>query len=362
MSTELAAPTGPKPITERAREAFHEEQVAVIRDTVAKDCSPAQLHMFLEIAARHELDPFLGEIYAAKMGNKDGQSGRVVIMVPRDGFLAKAQRNSDYEGMDGDVVRKGDDFKVHRLKDGTREVEHSYNPTSEEGRGEILGAWAIVYRTGRKPTYFFANMSEYKPSGRKLEVSPWSKQESAMILKCAESTCLRKAFSITGVAGAEEMQRQMIEASVVSSSGDEIDWGTGASAEQLKAYFDRLNEISPGLYKPAKIRVMLRGKTPAERTELIGLLAHEIEDLGGEVPEPDEGQDGEEEAVLAENEEEVITDADVVPDDEDDEPKDLSEMGVEDGVLPEDPEGEETPEAEGPKEPAEGDDQASLGS
>lgn len=317
------------PITEMARAAFQEEQVAVIRDTVAADCSPAELHMFLEIAARHRLDPFLGEIYAAKMGGRDGGTGRVTIMVPRDGFLAVAQRNDDFEGMDGDVVREKDEFTVMRVSGG-REVEHTYTG-SDKDRGPILGAWAMVYRRGRKPTYFYASIEEYKPPpGKKLDYSPWSKQESAMILKCAESTCLRKAFSITGVAGAEEMERVRVEA--VQHPGadpNEVEWGDNPIlAEQLRAYFNAMNELQPGAYKPAKVRVMMRGKSEDERREIVEQLAEEIEAAGGSLPEPEEPVEEEivEDATVVDEEgNEIAQEEDEGPGPEEDPPEDAEE-------------------------------------
>ena len=293
----------PAPITEAARTRFQAEQVAVIRDTVAKDCSEAELHMFLEIAVRHGLDPFLGEIYAAKMGGQDGAGGRVTIMVPRDGFLAVAQRSGELESLDGDVVRVNDEFKVSRRPDGSREVEHSYS----KDRGEIAGAWAIVKRRDRTPMFFYAPIEEYLPtSEKKLKYSPWSRQASAMILKCAESNALRKAFSITGVAGAEEMQKQMIEGPT-GSPEPETEWGEDPTvAEMVKAYFDRVNELQPGAYKPAKVRVMLRGLDDDERRRLVESLGEEIEALGGSVPDPPDF-----------DEDENVTDAEVVEEVED---------------------------------------------
>lgn len=137
----------PTDITIPARYGFGPEQTEAIKRTVAKDCTPAEFVMFMELAARYHLDPFAKHIWAAKMGDNKP----VAILVGRDGYLAIAERHPAYQGMDSDVVRDGDTFKLQRTPHP--EVVHEYG----EQRGAILGAWAMVYRTDRiVPTYFYA--------------------------------------------------------------------------------------------------------------------------------------------------------------------------------------------------------------
>ena len=104
-STDLVA-TGE--ITAAVREQFAAEQVNLIRATVARDASDAELAMFLELCARYRLDPFAGQIYCAKMRSENGEGGRVQIIVGRDGFLKIAKDHQDFEGFDSDVVREND--------------------------------------------------------------------------------------------------------------------------------------------------------------------------------------------------------------------------------------------------------------
>jgi len=234
-----------------ARYGFDPAQVQAIKRTVAKDCSDAELVMFLEVAARHELDPFAKQIFAAKI------KGAVQIIVSRDGLLAKAHRTPDFRGMTGDVVRANDVFRVH-YEEGERKVTHDYALGKEQARGDILGAWTEVRREGHETTFFYAPFDEYNRGGD----TPWKKHPSAMILKVAETYALRKAYSISGVVGEEEISRERQDISAVP----EIEWGEGG--DELKALADKANELVPGSYRPAKLQAMLNGADDDARAEV----------------------------------------------------------------------------------------------
>lgn len=163
------------------------EQVNTIKSTVAPKATDEELDMFLSISSTYGLDPFLREIWCVDMG------GRTVITTGRDGYLKIANRNPNYNGITGDVVRAGDKF----VKEGDT-VKHLY---STSNRGPIVGAYAIVYRTDRAhPVYVFAPFNEYNKNN-----SVWRQYPSAMILKVAESMALKRAFSISGLVTEEEI-------------------------------------------------------------------------------------------------------------------------------------------------------------
>lgn len=329
--TAVARRNGVQSIGELARTAFSVEQIELIKDTVApRDASPAEFAMFLEISARYELDPFAKEIFLAKMKGKDGQQGRCAIIVSRDGFLQIANRTNEFEGIEGDVVREFDEFKKVAGEAVPQHVitGHVLPPTtSDDGqtmtwpdgsRGKIVGAWATVYRKGRKPTYFYAPWSEYVPNADRKKATPWGKQESAMILKCAETAALRKSFSITGVVGEEEMAHALI---AQESEVGMIDYGDDpVMADWLPRLFAKANEMEADKYRPAKVRMMLQGADHEQRCAVADEVWHFIRKHGGEVPEPRsvEGIEAEQQARMAEAEEEVIPadETEVIPDDD----------------------------------------------
>lgn len=272
-------------IGKRARGKFDPGQMELIRATVASDCNEAELGMFLELCARYELDPFARQIWAVKM------KGRLTIIVARDGLLAIADRSGEFIGMEGDVVRENDDF---RKVSGNAMPEHSYGA---KDRGTIVGAWATVFREGRKPTYFFAPFEEYMPSGRNLtDYSPWKYQTSAMILKCAEAMALRKGFTISGLVAEEEMGNQRLVNGAAAEVEDEVEteWGDDASlASWLEALFAAVNAERPGAWMPAKIRMTLRGKSHEEREVIASQLVDNLVKVGARVPEREVIQDAE---------------------------------------------------------------------
>lgn len=285
-------------VAKRARQEFDTEQVQLIRDTVAKDATLPELHLFLELAARYQLDPFAGQIWCAKMGGENASGGRMSIMVGRDGFLTIANRHDDFEGMDGDVVRANDDFRVE-LKDGKRVVHHSYTTTTEtaasfegdgqveadDGRGPIIGAWATVERRGRKPTYFFARWDEYVPrSEAKRTKTPWGVQESAMILKCAQSTALRLAFNITGLVGAEEAARQLMSGAPEAEDDFDLSMLPEDRQEHVRGLLDEANERRPGAYRPARVKLMFSGKSVEEQERVVADIKAFVENNEGAAP------------------------------------------------------------------------------
>lgn len=161
----------------------------VIKRAVAKKASQDEFEMFMHLAKTYQLDPFQKEIFFWKYGND------TTIMTSRDGYLKIANRHPQFDGLVSDVVHKNDNFQ--RTLEG---VQHKYGTD----RGSIVGAYALVYRKDRKyPIYVFAPYNEYNANK-----NVWKQYPSAMILKCAESMALKRAFSVSGLVSKEEMELQ----------------------------------------------------------------------------------------------------------------------------------------------------------
>jgi len=171
---------------------FSKKEIQTIKNTVAQDANKDEFRMFMTLAKRYGLDPFNKEIFFWKI------KGKPTIMTSRDGYLKIADRHKSYDGLVSDVVRKNDNFK--RKKD---DIDHEYGTD----RGNIIGAYALVYRKDRKyPVYVFAPYDEYKANTR-----VWNQYPSAMILKVAESMALKRAFTVSGLVSKEEMQVTKME-------------------------------------------------------------------------------------------------------------------------------------------------------
>lgn len=154
-----------------------EEERKVIKQTVAKSLSDAQYSVFVYTCQALGLNPLLGEITAIVYG------GTMSIQTMRDGFLTIAHRSGKFAGLESGVTM------------------------SEDGK-TILNGWAKVYHKDfTVPVYQEADFSEYT-TGRNL----WVSKPKTMIKKVAESMALRKAFNISGVYSAEEMEKEVEQA------------------------------------------------------------------------------------------------------------------------------------------------------
>ena len=270
-------------IGQLARRQYAREQIDLIKVTVAKGATDAELDLFLELCARYQLDPFAGQVFCARMRGEDGAAGQMVTMVGRDGMLVIARRDADFRGLLGDYVCEHDEFRAVNRDDDVV-VTHAYGKPSE--RGEVVGAWAKALRKGHPPTYFFARLEDYKPRHSKVNKTPWGPQEATMILKCAQSTALRFAFSITGLVGAEEASRFVsAEALDAVEAAGEVEWGDDpVLAERLAELFAAANATVPDSYRPRKVQAMLAGRSEGERRQIVLDLVTFIEQNGGVVP------------------------------------------------------------------------------
>jgi phage recombination protein Bet len=271
----------PMPLTVPARFGFDNEQLSLIKQTVARGADTPALLMFLELTARYKLDPFASQVYLAKMPGKDGEPPSYKTIVARDGLLVIANRYETFGGMEGDVIYASD--IIERTSEG---FVHTYAAIEAEKRmkQEIIGAWCRVFREGRVPTFFLAKHSSYKRANKS-----WSQYPDAMILKVAESMALRKAFSITGLIPEDEVGARYDEklGGIVEQEpiSQEPDWGPDPElAKRLQIAFEEANRVRPGSFLPQKIRLTLAGVDQIKRSEILQQVVDYVLRHGGSIP------------------------------------------------------------------------------
>ena len=156
------------------------QMIETLKNTVAKDLNNHEFIMFAELCKSSGLNPFRKEIWAIKAG------GRLQLMTGAQGFFTIANRHPEYDGIESGLIDPNGDYKPLAYP-----------------KNDFIGAWARVYRKDRKmPTEGIAMVSEYqKPT------PIWKQMTRVMILKCAESIALRKAFpqEMNGLYTSEEM-------------------------------------------------------------------------------------------------------------------------------------------------------------
>ena len=177
---------------------YTQEQLALIKRTVAKDATNDELAMFLHISKKAGLDPFMKEIWFVKY-----KGGETLMMTGRDGFLSIAQKSGEFQGLQSAAIYEGDEFSIDYSNPQDIKINHKTNPFKKEA-GKIVGAWARTKRLNCIDTVEIVDFKDYYKSfaGKK---SMWDKYPSAMVKKVAESVALRKQFNIAGIVSKEEM-------------------------------------------------------------------------------------------------------------------------------------------------------------
>lgn len=144
------------------RKSFSNEEVEVIRRTIARDCDDQQLRLFLHVAISRGLDPFANQIHAVVRG------GKLCIQPGIDGLRALAEETKEY--------RPG--------KQATFEMDGD----------RIVACTAYVMRKYGEDWVEFSDtafMDEYYPQQNDFL---WKKMPRVMLAKCAEARVLRRTF------------------------------------------------------------------------------------------------------------------------------------------------------------------------
>jgi phage recombination protein Bet len=153
------------------------EHMALIRATIAKDATPAELDLFLYDNARQGVHPLDRLIHFTK------RSGKYTPITSIDFMRIRAAETGEYAGNDDPIFT------------GTE-------------KGPTFAATATVYRLVGGQRYPFAataRWSEYKPDQDFM----WQRMPCVMLGKCAEALALRKGFpkQLAGLYVKEEMEQ-----------------------------------------------------------------------------------------------------------------------------------------------------------
>lgn len=215
------------------------KQFLCVQTRSGKMPSDEQVVKFMMLCKAQSLNPWVNDAYLVGYDGKDGPS--FSLITAHQAFLKRAEASPEFDGMESGVII---------LKDGNI----SERPGDLVLGGETLvGAWARVHRRDRKiATYDSLNLKTFD-TGR----SRWAIDPAGMIVKCAEASCLRKAFPSTLAAMycKEEMDR-------------ERDSREPVVASEVRPKTERLADRLIGQVKPFEQHETV---TPTEVNELAGL-------------------------------------------------------------------------------------------
>lgn len=161
---------------------FSQTDIDIIKNSVAKGTTDAELKYFLAVAASTGLNPFQKEIWCYKSGSD------MLIFTGRDGFLSNAQRKPDFKGIRSAYVCATDKFKMNIV---SGHIEHEF---TQADRGAIVGAYAIVKREGMDSFIAWADFKEFNKG-----YNAWKSNPGSMIKKVAEAHALKQAYSLSGI-------------------------------------------------------------------------------------------------------------------------------------------------------------------
>ena len=167
--------------------SFTQEQVKLIKDTVAKGTDDNEFALFLYTAKHTGLNPLLRQIHAVKRWDSKLEREAMAIQTGIDGYRLIAERTRRYAP--------------------GREATFTYGQN-----GEVVSATAYIKKLTSDGTWhdvsetaFYNEYVQLKKDGKPN--SMWDKMPHSQLAKCAEAKALRRAFPMEtgGVKIEEEM-------------------------------------------------------------------------------------------------------------------------------------------------------------
>jgi hypothetical protein len=189
----------------RAKEVLFADWSPEWVDLVKRACCPPNIPtdefaMFVAQCKRTELDPLKSEADCVPRSvkvkkTKQGPGGgpleyeeRVTkwCFQPREiGLAARADRFADFDGIISQAVYANDSIEIDS---SGLTVKHTFNPVGK--RGDLIGAYAQVFRRGRRVPVVWLLFKDYAQAQSPL----WGTTGATMIEKCARMAGWRRAY------------------------------------------------------------------------------------------------------------------------------------------------------------------------
>jgi phage recombination protein Bet len=200
--------------TMNALTKWGDKQLSLIRNTVAKDTTPAEFDLFIHTCGALQLDPLRKQAHAFVFGKKDPAKRQLTIVTSIGGYRSIAERTGAYRP----------DDRAPRFEMGEKNADT--NPLG------IIRCEVTVYKHSHGewfPVVGEAWWDEYVPLyDGKIDRTKqgWTKMPRIMIAKCAEANALRKAWpdNFSGLHEESEIDRAHsidLTPSEIADAGDQ---------------------------------------------------------------------------------------------------------------------------------------------
>lgn len=197
---------------------YSNDEITLIKNTVAKNTTDTELAMFGHMAKNYGLDPFNKEIWCYK-DNK----GNLIIFAGRDGFLRIAQNDKKWNGLYSCEVREGEEYSQEFNGESVK-LHHKKTPK----KGNLIGAYCYIKpKDCDIPTIEYVDFETYNKG-----YNVWKSHPADMIKKVAEIKALKKAFGIAGLHDEENFTVQN-EKVIPIDTETQIDAGKYVQIENL---------------------------------------------------------------------------------------------------------------------------------
>lgn len=199
-------------------DSFTPDQLALLKRTIAVGTTDDEFALFVATCNRTGLDPFARQIFAIKRWSTQVSGYVMQTQVSVDGLRLIAERTGKFLGLTPEYWC-GNDGQWRDVWLDDAPPKAAKIGVFKEGRSEPT--WAVA--TWREYAVYAKNRQ-----GQQYLTAMWEKMPARMLLKCAESLALRKAFpaEMSGLYAPEEMDQ------ADTDPPDTIDAETGEIIEQ----------------------------------------------------------------------------------------------------------------------------------